>query len=154
MSERVLDYVDECYLNSDLSLLNKLTLIIPTYNRNYYFSRCLWYHAHFPFGQIIVADSSPEDKKVVNRDTVEKIRLLFNTNILYLEYEPENEQYGGDIYQKWANAVLKVNTEYSQICTDKEFVIPSSVQSSLEYLEEHANYVCADGRYYLIKNST
>ena len=57
-----MDFVDECYADKDLSLLKKLTLVIPTYNRNYYLSRCLWYHAHFPFGQIIVADSSPEEK--------------------------------------------------------------------------------------------
>ena len=47
---REMDFVDECYADKDLSLLKKLTLVIPTYNRNYYLSRCLWYHAHFPFG--------------------------------------------------------------------------------------------------------
>ena len=48
---------------------------------------------------------------------------------------------------------MKVKSDYSQICTDKEFIIPSVVQSSLEYLDEHEDYVCADGRYYLIKES-
>ena len=67
MNNRELDFIDECYIDDDLSILDKLTLIIPTYNRDYYLGRCLWYHLHFPFGQIIVADSSPEDKKVVNR---------------------------------------------------------------------------------------
>ncbi|MBQ3570062.1 MAG: TIGR00180 family glycosyltransferase [Methanocorpusculum sp.] len=84
---------------------------------------------------------------------VEKIRSLFHANILYLEYEPETEEYGGDIYRKWADAVMKVKSDYSQICTDKEFIIPSVIQSSLEYLDEHEDYVCADGRYYLIKDS-
>ena len=46
---REMDFVDECYADKDLSLLKKLTLVIPTYNRNYYLSRCLWYHAHFPY---------------------------------------------------------------------------------------------------------
>ena len=68
---REMDFVDECYADDDLSLLNKLTLVIPTYNRIYYLSRCLWYHAHFPFGQIIVADSSPEEKKSVMTRLVE-----------------------------------------------------------------------------------
>ena len=110
MVDRELDYVDAYYQDKDLSLLNKLTLVIPTYNRNYYLSRCLWYHAHFPFGQIIIADSSPEDKKIVNRETVEKIRSLFHINIIYLEYEPETEKYGGDIYKKWGDAVSQSNT--------------------------------------------
>lgn len=142
---REMDFVDECYADKDLSLLKKLTLVIPTYNRNYYLSRCLWYHAHFPFGQIIVADSSPEEKKVVNRETVSKIRELFVVDILYLEYEPETEKYGGDIYQKWGDAVMHVETEYSQICTDKEFLVPSSMLQSIELLDSNQEYSVSDG---------
>ncbi|HJK84733.1 MAG TPA: TIGR00180 family glycosyltransferase, partial [Methanocorpusculum sp.] len=114
---REMDFVDEYYADRDLSLLKKLTLVIPTYNRNYYLSRCLWYHAHFPYGEIIVADSSPEEKKVVNRETVQKIREMFGAKIQYLEYEPETEKHGGDIYRKWRDAVQHVETEYSQIVT-------------------------------------
>lgn len=98
---REIDFVDEYYADKDPSLLKKLTLVIPTYNRSYYLSRCLWYHAHFPFGEIIVADSSPEEKKVVNRETVQRVREQFCANVRYLEYEPETEKYGGDIYRKW-----------------------------------------------------
>ncbi|RBQ24433.1 MAG: hypothetical protein ALMCE001_12730 [Methanocorpusculum sp. MCE] len=118
------DYVDECYADKDLSLLKKLTLVIPTYNRNYYLSRCLWYHAHFPFGEIIVADSSPEEKKVVNQETVAKVREMFGANVRYLAYEPETAKYGGDIYKKWRGALLLVKTQYSLFCTDREFEMP------------------------------
>ncbi|HJK52553.1 MAG TPA: TIGR00180 family glycosyltransferase, partial [Methanocorpusculum sp.] len=135
-----MDFIDEYYADKDLSLLKKLTLIIPTYNRNYYLSRCLWYHAHFPFGEIIVADSSPEEKKVVNRETVQKIREMFGANIQYLEYEPETEKYGGDIYRKWGDAVQHVETEYSQIVTDKEFLIPTTANKCIGYLEQHHDY--------------
>ena len=134
-----MDFIDEYYADKDLSLLKKLTLVIPTYNRNYYLSRCLWYHAHFPFGEIIVADSSPEEKKVVNRETVQKIREMFGANIRYLEYEPETEKYGGDIYRKWGDAVQHVETEYSQIVTDKEFLIPTTANKCIGYLELHGH---------------
>ena len=130
------DYVDECYADKDLSLLKKLTLVIPTYNRNYYLSRCLWYHAHFPFGEIIVADSSPEEKKMVNRETIQKVREIFGANIRYLEYEPETEKYGGDIYRKWGDAVQHVKTEYSQIVTDKEYYVPTTFSQYIEYLDK------------------
>lgn len=144
------DFVDECYADKDLSLLKKLTLVIPTYNRNYYLSRCLWYHAHFPFGEIIVADSSPEEKKVVNRETVQKVREMFGANIRYLEYEPETEKYGGDIYRKWGDAVQHVETEYSEICTDKEFQIVTTLCKCIHYLESHLDYMVAGGvRYHL-----
>jgi glycosyltransferase domain-containing protein len=144
------DFVDECYADKDLSLLKKLTLVIPTYNRNYYLSRCLWYHAHFPFGEIIVADSSPEEKKVVNRETVAKVREKFGTNIRYLEYEPETEKYGGDIYRKWGDAVQHVETEYSQICTDKEFLIPTTLTECISFCDENDEYIAAFGIWYNI----
>ena len=145
-----MDFVDEFYADKDLSLLKKLTLVIPTYNRNYYLNRCLWYHAHFPFGEIIVADSSPEEKKVVNRETVAKVREQFGANVRYLEYEPENEKYGGDIYRKWGDAVQHVETEYSQFCADKEFEIPITQCRCIEYLDEHRDYSIAEGVNYLI----
>lgn len=138
-----MDFVDECYADKDLSLLKKLTLVIPTYNRNYYLSRCLWYHAHFPFGQIIVADSSPEEKKVVNRETVAKVREIFGANVLYLEYEPETEMYGGDVVRKWGDAVMHVETEYVQICTDKAFRIPTIFANAIDFLSRDKGYVAS-----------
>ncbi len=146
------DFVDEYYADKDLSLLKKLTLVIPTYNRNYYLSRCLWYHAHFPFGEIIVADSSSEEKKVVNRETVAKVREMFGANIRYLEYEPETEKYGGDIYRKWGDAVQYVETEYSIISTDKEFLLPITLSKSLHFLDENIDYDCVDFEKYMISS--
>ena len=147
----IMDLIDEYYSDKDLSLLKKLTLVIPTYNRNYYLSRCLWYHAHFPFGEIIVADSSLEEKKVVNRETVAKVREMFGANIRYLEYEPETEKYGGDIYRKWGDAVQHVETEYSVICTDKEFLIPLGLLESIKYLEYNLGFIASDSNQYFIK---
>lgn len=148
-----MDFVDEFYVGKDLSLLKKLTVVIPTYNRNYYLSRCLWYHSHFPFGEIIVADSSPEEKKIVNRETVRKLIEERGANIRYLEYQPETEKYGGDITRKWADAVQHVETEYSQICTDKEFLIPTTLCKCIAFLDEHGDYDMAAGPRYDIKQS-
>lgn len=148
-----MDFVDEFYAEKDLNLLKNLTVVIPTYNRNYYLSRCLWYHSHFPFGEIIVADSSPEEKKVVNRETVRKLAELRGANIRYLEYPPEIEKYGGDIYRKWGDAVQHVETEYSQICTDKEFLLPMTLCKCIAFLNENADYDVAAGPRYDIKSS-
>lgn len=148
-----MDFVDEFYVDKDLSLLKKLTVVIPTYNRNYYLSRCLWYHSHFPFGEIIVADSSPEEKKVVNRETVQKLRAEYGINIRYLEYPPETDKYGRDIVKKWGDAVQHVETEYSQICTDKEFLIPMTLCKCISFLDEHEDYDIAAGPNYDIISS-
>lgn len=151
MNKREPDFVDECYADKDLTHLQRLTLVIPTYNRNYYLSRCLWYHSHFPFGEIIVADSSPEEKRKINRETVEKIRSLFGANIRYLEYEPETDKYGGDIYRKWGDAVQHVETEYSIICIDKAFLAPDWLISAEETLENNLNYVSVYGASFMLR---
>lgn len=148
-----MDLVDELYVDRDLNLLKKLTVVIPTYNRNYYLSRCLWYHSHFPFGEIIVADSSPEEKKVVNRETIRKLVEERRVNIRYLEYPPETERYGGDITRKWGDAVQHVETEYSQTCTDKEFLIPMTLCKCIAFLDEHDDYDMAAGPRYDIRAS-
>jgi len=148
-----MDFIDEYYADKDLSLLKKLTVIIPTYKRNYYLSRCLWYHSHFPFGEIVVADSSPEEKKIVNRESVRKLVEERGANIRYLEYPLETERYGGDIIRKWADAVQHVETEYSQICTDKEFLIPMTLCKCVAFLGQHDDYDIAAGPRYDIKSS-
>ena len=142
-----MDFIDEFYTGKDLSLLKKLTVVIPTYNRNYYLSRCLWYHSHFPFGEIIVADSSPEEKKAVNRETVRKLVEERGVNIRYLESPPETEKYGGDIYRKWGDAVQHVETEYSQICTDKEFLIPTTLCKCIAFLKNMTTMICCRSNY-------
>ncbi|AKB38772.1 hypothetical protein MSSAC_4182 [Methanosarcina siciliae C2J] len=149
-----MDFVDELYADKDLNLLKKLTVVIPTYNRNYYLSRCLWYHSHFPFGEIIVADSSPEEKKVVNRETVRKLIEEYGINIRYLEYPPETDKYGRDIMRKWRDAVQHVGTEYSQICTDKEFLIPMTLCKCISFLDEHEDYDIAAGSDYYIRSES
>jgi len=89
----------------------------------------------------------------VNRETVAKVREMFGANVRYLEYEPETEKYGGDIYRKWGDAVQHVETEYSQIVTDKEFLIPTSIIESILFLENNLDYVSSGGKEYQLKTT-
>lgn len=146
----IMDFVDEFYADKDLSLLKKLTVVIPTYNRNYYLSRVLWYHAHFPFGQIIIADSSPEKKKIVNRETVAKISKMFGVDVLYLESEFMAEKYGHDITIKLRNAMQHVCTPYVQQISDRDFLHPETLQLLLEFLDNNKDYDVADADWYNI----
>lgn len=76
-----------------------------------------------------------------------KVRKLFGINIRYLEYEPETDKYGGDIYYKWADALQHVTTNYSQIVTDKEFLVPDLLMKKLEFLENNIDYGAVSGTY-------
>lgn len=141
------------YLNDDLLRpLKKLTVVLPTYGRNYYLSRSLLYYTRFPFGEIIVADSSHSEKKHINKEIVLSIQKNSKTKIRYLEFEPESEIYGGDIYKKWGSAVLQVNTEYSIISTDKEFFIVETLVKCIEFLDENPDITICEGEYYYIES--
>lgn len=142
---------DNIYNKSDISLLDKLTLIIPTYNRNYYLSRCLQYHSQFPFNEIIVADSSDSNKQLINKRVIDNIREKYNITIKYIWTEANNDKYGKDIVEKWSNAVQSVKTKYSLICTDKEYYIPSTLIKSIDYLETHPDIYLCEGEYYYIE---
>lgn len=137
-------------LSHEYGLLCNLSIIIPTYNRNYYLSRCLNYLSQFPYGNIIIADSSMDNMQKINKKYVSELGA--KSNIKYLEYPPETEPYGGDIYRKWADALEHVETKYSMFCTDKEFPIPSTLSKCIEYLETQKDVNVAEGNYYYIES--
>lgn len=146
------DEISKLYSNDNLSSLSRVTLVIPTHNRNFYLSRCLWYHAHFPFFEIIVADSSELEKREINKKTIRELSQLFQTRITYLEYNFPAEEYGGEIYRKWGDAIHHVTTDYSLSCTDKEFLIPTTVVNSVHFLDKNPDYSLADGIYYMMNS--
>jgi glycosyltransferase domain-containing protein len=137
--------------NSNFELLKKCTLVIPTSNRNFYLSRCLWYHSHFPFSTIIVADSSNVEKKKINHEIIKGYPQI---NIIHLEFLPETEEFGGDIIDKWANAVTHVNTEYTVICTDKEFLIPETMCYGINFLDNNYDYSHVNGQHLYINSDS
>jgi len=136
----------------DETTLQKLTVVIPTYGRNYYLSRALHYYTQFKFGELIIADSSQPDKKQINKDIIQSIQENTKTKIKYLEFEPETEKYGGDIYKKWSSAIQHVNTEYSLISTDKEFFIPETLGKCIEFLDANPEIAICEGEYYYIES--
>ena len=87
----------------------------------------------------------------MNRETVAKVWEMFGANVLYLEYEQETEKSGEDIYEKWADAVMHVDTEYSKISTDKEFIFPTAIVKIINYLDKHTECMTANGISLLFK---
>ena len=131
--------------------LNLLTLVIPTHNRNYYLSRCLHYHAQYPYGEIIVADSSDENKRQKNENIIQKIALAHNRKIRHITYNHKPGKYGDGFFWKWGDGIQNANTKYSQICTDKEFSIPLTQCKCIEFLEKNPEFSTCEGDYYYIE---
>lgn len=116
-------------------------ILIPTYNRPSYLKRILSYYDSFDTGfKIIVADSSVDKYKIMNRDLITSVE---NLNIKYLDhYLPSLNP-----HHKLALAVQHVRAKYCVFCADDDFVIPNGIEESIKFLDENPDYICAHGRY-------
>jgi len=125
----------------NICIFDKITILIPTFDRCIYLSRILNYYRLFkiPF-RIVVADSSSEENKCINHEI---ISALSGLNILHLTHYPFCYQ----PYNKLADASNYVVTEYSVICADDDFVTPSGINQAVEFLEENPDFAVADGYY-------
>ena len=122
-------------------MIPKFTIIIPTYNRSKYLKRILNYYNKYERNfKIIVADSSSDENKRVNK---KNISLLSFLDIQYID------KYASKInpYDKWCNVLNYVKTKYALFCADDDFIIPNGIKKSIDFLEKNADFSCAQGHY-------
>jgi len=111
------------------SLFDKLTIVIPTHYRHKYLERILEYYKDSSF-KILVADSTNEKFKKTN------------------QYKVDYFHYPDSSYHFKMNKVLqKVTTKYCVFCADDDFIAKESLFECVEFLEEHNDYSCVQGRY-------
>jgi glycosyltransferase domain-containing protein len=117
------------------------TIIIPTYNRPNYLKRILnYYNEDGGNYNIIVADSSSDENK--KRD--EKIISSFSSiNISHLNIYPSEII----TMHKFADALNYVNTKYCVLCADDDFVTPTGINQSMDFLEKNPDFTVAHGHY-------
>lgn len=120
---------------------NECTVLIITYNRPNHLKRALSYYCRgaisFP---IVVADSSSEEIKKLNKQTV---ALLNSSYILYLD------KYSSDINPatKIVDVLKHVDTEYCVLCADDDFISSIGIYEAVTFLAQSPNYVSAYGNY-------
>lgn len=121
--------------------MNKINLIIPTYNRPKLLQRILdYYNIYGRKFDIIIADSSSPLNKKLNK----KIVLSFpNLDILYVDkFSPELPS-----HQKYAEMVKYANSKYCVFCPDDDFIIPNGIREAVNFLEKNSDYSVAHGTY-------
>lgn len=127
----------------------KVDLIIPTYNRVKFLERILDYYKDFGKDfRIIVADSSSDQNKIINRQTIKKYSQL---HILHLDHFPQTLPQ----HQKFIEMVKFIKSKYCVFCADDDFVIPNGIKECINFLEKNPDYSAAHGTYisfYLSKN--
>lgn len=117
------------------------TIIIPTYNRPGYLRRILnYYNGYGENYNIIVADSSSDENKRINKKNISSVS---NLNILYLN----NYSTGINPTHKITDALNYVNTKYCVFCADDDFITPNGIKQSVEFLEKNPDFTVAHGYY-------
>ena len=122
-------------------MIPKCTIIIPTYNRPKYLKRILSYYNGFEENfYIIVADSSSDKNKEINKKNV---LLFLDLNVQYCD------DYSSKInpYYKISDALNYVNTKYSVLCADDDFITVNGICKSVDFLEKNLDFSCAHGHY-------
>jgi glycosyltransferase domain-containing protein len=110
--------------------LRDLTLIIPTHERHRYLERGLDYYARFGLRMYIVDSSAlPYPGRRLTPD----MRYLHLPGISYTT--------------KMEQAFSQVDSAFSVLCADDDFIVPASIAKCRNFLDSEAGYVSAQGYY-------
>ncbi len=109
---------------------NKVTIIIPTYNRHRQLERILDYYSGYKF-QILVADST--NSAFPKAAKYKRVKYFHYPKVGYSDKLPL-------IYQK-------VKTDYVLFCADDDFVVPEGIKKCVKFLEKNSDYTSAHGHY-------
>jgi glycosyltransferase domain-containing protein len=118
-----------------------ITIIIPTYNRPDYLKRILGYYSDCRIAHhIIIADGSSDEIKKANRETASSFPAL---KVLHLHgYSSKTS-----LYERIIDALKHVDTKYSVVCADDDFITPNGMDRSVDFLEANPDFTVAHGRY-------
>ncbi|MBN2478788.1 MAG: TIGR00180 family glycosyltransferase [Parachlamydiales bacterium] len=108
-------------------LKSLVTMVIPTHYRNKFLKRILYYYKNTEF-KILIADS-----------TLEKFTEKLENNVHYFHYPNLS------FVEKICDVIKKINTPYMVFCADDDFIIPSSILKSVDFLEKNPEYSTASG---------
>jgi glycosyltransferase domain-containing protein len=123
--------------------MTKVNIIIPTYNRPSYLKRLLDYYSGYNVDyNIIVADSSSDENKALNKKTISSFP---NLKILYLGDYPDKI----NPWHKLIDAINYAKTKYCLFCADDDFITPNGINQSVDFLEKNPDFTIAQGRHTL-----
>jgi|TARA_Y100000310_G_scaffold219702_1_gene221104 glycosyltransferase domain-containing protein len=125
-------------------MLDKITIVIPTYKRYPFLLRLLQFYSSYNLViKFLILDSTPKYPKDKRLE-----KILSMKNIQWKRYDP-------DIFfvDKIARGCQSIQTDYAVLCADDDFIIPSTLRSCVEFLNTHQDYSSAHGLYFSHPNS-
>lgn len=120
--------------------IDEITVIIITYKRYGYLKRLLSFFSLLELKlNLLVLDSTPYNPT----DTDLLYLLKSNPKLNWVRYD-------GSIFfvNKIADGCKYINTKYSVLCADDDFILPSAILKSIDFLESNLEYSCCHGIYY------
>jgi len=108
----------------------KLSIIIPTHERDHLLERALAYYSSFEHANIIICDSSikPSSKIIPREITYFHLpEYSFASKLLY--------------------AIERVSSPYSCYSADDDFLVESSLINAVDFIEQNSDYVAVTGHF-------
>lgn len=121
------------------ALLEKMTLIIPTYNRHQHLKKLLNYYVQqkTPLSFLIL-DSSNAEVLAQNAQLCEAM----GDSVKHVSYDSSIQ-----VATKLLNGLQQVSTPFCGFCADDDLVFIDGIVAAIEFLQSHDDYVSADGIY-------
>ena len=110
------------------ALLEKLTIVIFSYNRHKYLKRTIKYWSNYNV-QLLVLDGS--DSRLIDD-------CISSKNIKYV-YDPVS------LYSRLLNSADYINTEFMILGCDDEFYFPSALSECIKFLINERSYSSCGG---------
>lgn len=123
-------------ITSAIAGTGKLTIVIPTRNREQMLCRLLTYYLSVePRFPIVIMDSS--DRQIESQHTQE---LLSTPGVTYVACDPDIS-----VLKKIVEGVKQVRTPYVVLWADDDFLVPRTLLAGVQFLEAHPSYATAQG---------
>ncbi len=112
--------------------MKNFTILIPVYHQYEKLYRLLSFLKGFKESfEVIILDSS-----------VRKAEVSFDIDFKYLSFDSDTP-----LIEKIYQGLDFVKTEYSVLCADDDFIMPSAVMECVDFLSLNKDYVVAHGQY-------
>jgi len=117
--------------------MTKITILILTYNRPNRLKRLIDYYSGYNIDyNIIIADSSSTENKVLNKETISSFP---NLKILHLDVYSDKI----NPLHKLVDAIKYTKTKYCLFGADDDFITPNGINQSVDFLENNQDFTVA-----------
>jgi glycosyltransferase domain-containing protein len=111
--------------------LERLTIVVPTYNRQKYISRLIEFWSKTPV-KLVVLDGSPEPHELES-DFFESANLVYHHSPVSIE-------------KRFGESIAFADTDYVALISDDEFFLPTTCCDCIQFLDQRLDFSACKGQ--------